>query len=106
MIWGSGVDALAALALDGAPVFPADPAYWAGTVYLALIGSSLAFTLYFGVVRAMGPARAAYSSVLTPALAMLLSTVFEAYRWTPAAALAGVLVLTGLVVALRARAAG
>ena len=56
------------------------------------------------VLRAIGPAKAAYSSVIVPVIAMLLSTAFEGYRWTlargrSARGLAGV----GLVIALTAR---
>ena len=51
----------------------------------------------------IGAARAAYSSVLIPILAMGFSTVFEGYRWSVTAALGGVLTLAGLVVALSAR---
>ena len=44
--------------------------------------SALAFPLYFGVLRTIGPAKAAYSSVIVPVIAMLLSTLFEGYRWS------------------------
>jgi drug/metabolite transporter (DMT)-like permease len=79
--------------------------YWIGTLYLGLIGSALAFTCYFVVIRAIGPGRAAYTSVLSPVLAMLLSTVFENYRWSAEAAVGGALSLCGLFVALQARQA-
>ena len=104
MVWGALFDAVASLLLSGAPVFPATPLYWAGTFYLGLIGSAIAFTLYFGVIRAIGPARAAYSSVLIPVLAMTLSTIFEGYRWSPTAAAGALLVMAGLVFAMRAKA--
>ena len=39
------------------------PAYWAGVLYLALLASVLTFSLYYPVVRKIGPAKAAYSSV-------------------------------------------
>ena len=77
--------------------------YLAGVLYLGLFGSAIAFTLYFGVLRVIGPAKAAYSSVIVPVIAMLLSTLFEGYRWTPLAIGGGVLTLIGLVIALRAR---
>jgi len=103
MIWGTLFNVVVAWGLDGAPSFDPHPAYWLGTLYLALIGSALAFTAYFVVIRAIGPARAAYSSVMIPVLAMALSTVFEGYRWSPEAAVGGLLSLAGLFVALQAR---
>jgi drug/metabolite transporter (DMT)-like permease len=103
MVWGTAFNAVVSTLLYGAPVLPTDPAYWAGTLYLGLVGSAIAFTLYFLVIRAIGPARAAYSGVLTPVLAMTLSTIFEGYRWSPTAVAGAVLVLAGLVFAMWAR---
>lgn len=105
MLAGALADAVYALATSGPPVFEARPSYWAGLLYLALAASALAFTLYYRIIRIIGPARSAYSSVLVPIIAMALSTMFEGYRWTTLAAAGGVLVLGGLVVALRSRAA-
>ena len=87
----------------GAPVFDASPGYIAGVLYLGIFASALAFPLYYGVLRVIGPAKAAYSSVLVPVIAMLLSTLFEGYVWSWLAAGGAALVLGGLVVALRAR---
>lgn len=103
MLIGAGSDALFALATVGPPVFDPRPAYVAGILYLGLAASSLAFTLYFGIIRAIGPAKAAYNGVIVPVIAMLLSTVFEGYRWSVLAAAGGALAAVGLVVALTAR---
>ena len=62
----------------------------------------MAFWLYFGIIRRIGPAKAAYSSVLIPVIAMAISTVVEGYRWSPLAIAGGVLAVVGLVIALRA----
>ena len=103
MLIGAALDAAIALALSGPPVIEPDATYLLGILYLGLFGSALAFTLYFKVLRVIGPAKAAYSSVIVPVIAMLLSTVFEGYRWTLLAAAGGVLTLIGLLVALSAR---
>lgn len=102
-----GVIANAALAwiTQGPPTVEYRIGYWAGLVYLGLFASALAFSLYFRIIRAIGPARAAYSSVLVPVVAMALSTAFEGYRWSVLAAAGGVLALAGLVIALRSRSA-
>jgi drug/metabolite transporter (DMT)-like permease len=63
----------------------------------------VAFPLYFGIIRVIGPAKAAYSSVLIPVIAMLLSTLFEGYRWSLLAGAGAALAGIGLVVALKAR---
>lgn len=100
MLYGAAIDAAVAWSTAGPPVFDARPEYWAGLAYLAIIASVVAFTLYYDLIRTIGPGPAAYSSVLTPVVAMTLSTLFEAYRWTPMAAAGGALALFGLALAL------
>lgn len=103
MAWGAGLDALLAWGTAGPPRFDWSPGYVAGLLYLAIVASAVAFTLYFGLLRAIGPARGGYVNVLVPVIAMLLSTIFERYLWSVEAVAGGVLVLAGLVVAMRAR---
>jgi len=104
MLAGSAVDGLYAFATTGPPVFDPRPAYALGILYLALIGSVVTFPLYFLLIQRVGAGRAAYTGVLTPVIAMLLSTLFEDYRWSLLAASGGALAMLGMVVALRARA--
>lgn len=103
MLIGAAIDGVVAWVLTGPPVVEMRAAYWAGIAYLGLAGSAFAFPLYYRVLRVIGPAKAAYSSVIVPVIAMLLSTVFEGYRWSPLAAAGATLAGVGLVIALRAR---
>ncbi|WP_288458482.1 EamA family transporter [uncultured Sphingomonas sp.] len=103
MLIGAGLDAGWAWITTGPPVFDMRPSYIAGVLYLGVVASSLAFTLYFRIIRTIGPAKTAYNSVIVPVIAMLLSTLFEGYRWSPLAVAGGVLAGIGLVVALSAR---
>ena len=103
MLVGAGVDALFAFATVGPPVIEMRAAYWFGILYLGIFASALAFPLYFGVLRTIGPAKAAYSSVIVPVIAMCLSTFFEGYRWSGLAIAGAALAAAGLVIALRAR---
>ncbi len=103
MLLGAALDGAIAWWLTGPPVVEARPLYWAGILYLGLIASALAFPLYYKVLRVIGPAKAAYSSVIVPVIAMLLSTLFEGYRWSPLAGAGAALAGVGLVIALRAR---
>ncbi len=83
--------------------FEVTPRYVLSLCYLALVGSVLAFSLYFGLARRRGYTMASYILALTPLLAMMMSTLFEGKRW-PAATLAGVaLVLLGQWQLLRPR---
>jgi drug/metabolite transporter (DMT)-like permease len=102
MLYGATVNALFGWAYVGPPVVEARLGYWLGLLYLGLIASALAFWLYYEIIRKVGPAKAAYSSVLIPIIAMAISTVLEGYRWSALAIAGGVLAIAGLIIALRA----
>lgn len=103
MLYGNALNLLIALIFGGVPPTPANPAYWSGILYLALIGSIITFPLHYNLVREIGAGRTAYNAIVTIGVAMLLSTLFEGYRWTSIAALGMVLAVAGMVLALRAR---
>jgi drug/metabolite transporter (DMT)-like permease len=100
MAAGALMNTTLALAMAGPPVFDSRPSYWFGVLYLALPASVLTFSLYYPVVRKIGPAKAAYSSVLVPIIAMGFSTALEGYRWTPLAIAGAMLALGGMMGAL------
>jgi drug/metabolite transporter (DMT)-like permease len=105
MLYGALIDTALAWATAGPPVFPQSGAFWAGTAWLALAGSVVTFPLYYGIVRAIGPGRAAYNGVLVVVIAMLISTFIEGYVWSPLAAAGAALGMAGMILALRAREA-
>jgi drug/metabolite transporter (DMT)-like permease len=100
MAAGAVIDAAIAFLLTGPPVFDKNPIYLGGLAYLAFAASVLTFSLYYPVVRKIGPAKAAYSSVLVPIIAMGFSTWLEAYRWTPLTIAGALLAIGGMVGAL------
>lgn len=97
MAIGAVFDGLLAFIFTGPPVFDTRPSYWAGLLYLSLAASAFAFSLYYPVVRRIGPAKAAYSSLLVPIIAMGFSTWLEDYQWTPMAAMGAALALGGML---------
>ncbi len=103
MVWGALFDAALAWATSGPPIIDMRFGYLAGLAYLGVVASAIAFTLYFGLIRIIGPARAAYSSVIIPVIAMFISTFAENYRWSVLAASGCALAMIGLVVALTSR---
>ena len=103
MLLGAGANAVWAWLTDGPPSFDLRAGYIAGLLYLGVLASALAFLLYYPLIRTIGAARAAYSSVLVPIIAMALSTLFEGYRWSAMAAVGSALALAGLILALRLR---
>lgn len=102
-LWGTIFNSAYAFSTVGTPVFDDRPGYWLGVIYLGVFASAIAFLTYFTVIRRVGAAVAAYSGIITPVIAMLLSTLFEGYRWTVIAAAGCALALAGLVIALSTR---
>ena len=105
MLVGVVINTAFALATQGPPQFDARPSYALGILYLGLAGSVVTFPLYYGLVRKVGAGTAAYSSVVVPIVAMVLSTVFEGFVWGPLPAAGAAITLMGMVVAMRGRAA-
>ena len=103
MAAGALIDGIIAYAMTGPPVFDPSASYWAGLLYLSLAASVLNFSLYYPVIRKIGPAKTAYSSVVVPVIAMGFSTWLEDYRWTPLAVAGAVLALGGMAGALSGR---
>ena len=88
--------------LHGAPlVYNPAPSYTISLLFLALFATVIGFGAFLTLARRIGAARAAYSSVLFPVLALALSAWFENYRPQPEAILGVALILVGNVFALR-----
>lgn len=106
MAWATMV-ALGLSALMGREFsFDTSAPYIISLLYLAIFGSAIAFGCYLALIRNVGAARAAYTSVLFPVVALLLSSVAEGYHWTLLSAGGIVLTLIGnYLVASRARPA-
>ena len=103
MLYGTLIDCAFAFVTTGAPRVPDSANYWSGIVYLAIIGSVVTFPLHYNLVREIGAGRTAYNSIVTVSVAMLISTLFENYLWTPLTVFGMFLAVVGMVLALRAR---
>ena len=100
MGWGA-LTSFATAAVLGRPFnFLLTPDYLWSLFYLAIFGSSIAFGCYLALLKKIGAARAAYSSVLFPIVALLMSTIFEDYQWTITALVGVTLSLAGNWLAL------
>ena len=88
-------------ALSGAPLRIAiAPEYLLSLVYLALFGSVIAFGCYLSLIGRIGAGRAAYTTLLFPIVALLLSTFWEDYCWTVSRVVGLGLILGGNYLAL------
>lgn len=106
LTFGAMGDAVYAFALHGPPVLDPRPQYLWGIAYLGIVGTVATFPIYSALIRAWGPGKAAYNGVAVPVVAMLLSTLFEGFRWTGLAAGGALLTIAGLLIALSGRQTG
>ncbi len=77
--------------------------YIASLLYLSIFGSIIAFVAYMKLMHQMGADKAAYTTMLFPAVALPLSTIFEQYQWTMMAVAGFVLIFIGNAVVIRNR---
>ena len=103
MTYGTAILALAILVRGESFAIEWTAIYLVALAHLAVGASVVAFSCYLTLLRRIGAARAGYSTVLFPIVALAVSTVFEGYAWTPLAALGVVLALAGNVLVLRRR---
>ncbi len=76
-------------------------AYVSALFFLAIFSSVIAFATYLTLLGRIGPARAGYSSVMFPVVALAISTVLEGYTWTAIALFGLALALSGNLLVLR-----
>jgi drug/metabolite transporter (DMT)-like permease len=98
-----GVGVLLGISLVRGQAFVIEPTatYVASILYLAIGASVLAFAAYLALLRRIGAARAGYSTVLFPIVALTISTLVEGYVWTGFGVLGVALALAGNVLVLR-----
>jgi drug/metabolite transporter (DMT)-like permease len=106
MAWGSLL-LFAWCAARGIPLrFDPRPPYVLSLLYLAVLGSVVAFVAYGLLIQRLGAGPAGYTAAVIPVVAMIASTLFEGFQWTPPGAIGVALVLAGTALVLRARATG
>jgi len=103
MVYGTIFDLGYALLTVGPPTVPSAWQFWAGTAYLAIIGSVVTFPLHYNLVREIGAGRTAYNGIVTVCVAMGLSTLFEGFKWDALSAAGMALALIGMGLALRSK---
>jgi drug/metabolite transporter (DMT)-like permease len=103
MLYGAAFLTVFALITGKTWAFSFTPTYILSLLHLAVNGSVVAFLLFYGLARRRGYTTASYVSALTPLLAMLMSSLFEAKTWGPLAFAGILIVLAGQVLMLRTR---
>lgn len=101
MLYG-GLAMFAMVLVLGKPlVFENSTSYIISLLYLSVFGSIIAFSTYLKLLGEIGPDRSIYIALITPAIALLISTIFEGYQWDLFAVLGILLLFSGNVLALR-----
>jgi drug/metabolite transporter (DMT)-like permease len=103
--WSMTYGALALLLIAGAQgslmQIGRSAAWWASLLYLALVGTVIAFFVYFRLAQRVGPARAAMTGVMIPPIALAISAALEGWQPTPLSMGGVVLCLGSVFVASR-----
>nr|BDT28363.1 DMT family transporter [Bacteriovorax sp. HI3] len=81
--------------------FPSTPSFLLSLSYLSLFGTVVAFWAYQTLVGTIGADRAAYTSIISPVIAMLISSVFENIVFTPQLFIGILLCFFGNLLALK-----
>jgi drug/metabolite transporter (DMT)-like permease len=103
MLYGSMFTLCLALALGRPLGFEVTAGYIVSLLYLSVLGSILAFGAFLTLLSRVGAARAGYVGVMVPIAALVVSGLFEGFRWQ-ALTLVGVAVsVAGNVIILRGR---
>ena len=102
MAYGTAMLALYGLATGAQFRIEPTAGYLISLVYLAVLGSVVAFVVYFWIARTRGFALASYISALTPPIAMLVSVTFESARFGWGALIGLLIVVSGQALMIRA----
>ena len=95
MLYGCFVLIIYALLLDHPFGFSFETSYLAGLLWLSIISTVLTFTCYLTLLGRIGAGRVGYATIVFPIFALLISTIFENYVWTPLAFVGVSLVILG-----------
>ena len=79
---------------------------WLALLWLGILGSCVAYILYFGLIHAIGPTRATMVTYIQPLVGVLLGAVFLGEPMSWQTLLGGLLILSGIGVVNVKRAPG
>lgn len=101
MLYGAACSLVITLATGQTIGFDWSPSYVGSLLYLAILGSVVAFAGYLTLLERIGAARAGYIGVMVPIVALLISYLFEGFAWRPQTWVGVGLSVMGNVVILR-----
>jgi len=81
MLYGAAASFAWALMLGRPLGFEPTAGYVLSLLYLTVFGSILAFAAFLTLIKRIGTARSGYVGVMVPIVALVISAVFESFRW-------------------------
>ncbi|MNL44747.1 putative DMT superfamily transporter inner membrane protein [compost metagenome] len=100
MLYGSIFTLIVGLSLQHSFVIPMTAKFLSSLGYLSLFGTVIAFGAYLSLAGRIGAEKAAYTGVISPIIALTLSSLFEDFTWTPAIIIGVLLCILGNVFTL------
>ena len=100
MFYGALFTVIIALFLGQKPTMSWTLPYLGSLIYLSVLGSIIAFGSYLKLLGQIGPGRAAYIFVITPIIALIISSLLEGFAWHFVTIVGVILVITGNILAL------
>jgi drug/metabolite transporter (DMT)-like permease len=101
MLYGGAFSLLIGMALGQGFTFLFTGRYVLSLMYLACFGSIVTFACYLTLIARIGAARSAYTGVMVPIVALIVSFLFENFAWNWLTSLGVALSVLGNVVMLR-----
>jgi drug/metabolite transporter (DMT)-like permease len=74
--------------------------YISSLIYLSVFGSIIAFASYLTLLNNIGAHKASYASVMFPAVAVVISTIFEGFSWNIYTVIGLLIIVAGNIVVL------
>ena len=100
MLYGSIVMFIVALGLNKPMTIDLSTDYILSLFYLVIFGSIIAFNMYLTLISKIGAGKAAYTIVVVPVVAVIISTIFEGFIVTEYTIIGMVMLIVGNVFAL------
>ena len=100
MFFGASIMILIALCFNQTISIDLSFSYISSLLFLAFFGSVLGFSFYLSLLGKIGADKASYVNILTPVVALSLSTLFENYLWNVQNFLGLLLIIIGNIIIL------
>lgn len=100
MLYGAAFSLIACFVLGKSMHVDVTTSFVISFIYLSIFGTVISFWAYFKLIENIGPAKAAFTTIASPIIALAVSTYMENLEWSIYIALGSIFCIMGNVVAL------